>query len=50
MNNLATVLLSLKKLKEAEVLYREALNFFNANLSPNHPDIGMCMNNLAGVL
>jgi tetratricopeptide (TPR) repeat protein len=42
--------LSLNKLKEAEVLYREALNFFKANLLPNHPDIGTSMNDLAYVL
>jgi hypothetical protein len=28
MNNLASVLENLNQLKEAEVLYREALNFF----------------------
>jgi tetratricopeptide (TPR) repeat protein len=50
MNNLAGVLYSLNQLKEAEILYREALNFRKANLLPNHPDIGTSMNNLAVVL
>ncbi len=50
MNDLAGVLSSLNQLKEAEVLYREALNFRKANLLPNHPHIGNSMNNLAGVL
>ncbi len=49
-NNLAVVLESLNQLKEAEVLYREALNFSKANLLPNHPRIGTSMNNLAGFL
>jgi hypothetical protein len=50
MNNLADVLHSLNRLKEAEVLYQEALNFRKANLLPNHPDIGISMSNLAMVL
>ncbi len=50
MNNLALVLHSLNRLKQAEELYRETLNFRKANLLPNHPDIGTSMNNLAGVL
>jgi Flp pilus assembly protein TadD len=50
MNNLAGILESLNQLKEAEVLYREALNFRKANLLPNHLAIGISMNNLAYVL
>jgi hypothetical protein len=50
MNNLARVLYRLNKLKEAEVLLREALNFRKDNLLPNHPDIGTSMNDLAVVL
>ena len=50
MNNLALVLNSLNRLKEAEELHREALIFRKANLLPNHPGIGTSMNNLALVL
>jgi hypothetical protein len=50
MNNLALVLQKLNRLKEAEELSREALNFSKVNLLPNHPNIGMFMNNLASVL
>jgi tetratricopeptide (TPR) repeat protein len=50
MNNLADVLQSLNRLKEAEELYRKALNFRIENLLPNHPNIGNSLNNLAGVL
>ncbi len=34
-------------MKEAEISYREAYNFFKANLLPNHPFIGSSMSNLA---
>jgi hypothetical protein len=50
MNNLAFVLRDVNRLKEAEVLFKEALDFRKANLMPNHPDIGTSMNNLARVL
>ena len=50
MNGLAEVLESLNQFKEAEVLFREALNFRRSNLLPNYPDIGTSMNNLASVL
>ncbi len=40
----------LNRLKDAEDLHREALNFRKAHLNPNHPDIGTSMNNLANVL
>ena len=50
MNNLALVLQKLNKLKEAEELSREALNFSKLNLLPNHPRIGTTMNNLASIL
>ena len=50
MNNLALVLFSLNRLKEAEEFFREALIYNKANLLPNHPDIGTSMNNLAFVL
>jgi hypothetical protein len=50
MTYLARVLQDLNRLKEAEELFREALNFYKANLLPNHPDIGTSMNNLAVVL
>jgi hypothetical protein len=50
MNNLASVLLSLNRLIESEVLYRETLNFKKINLMPNDPDIGITMDGLAEVL
>jgi tetratricopeptide (TPR) repeat protein len=50
MNNLADVLKRLNKLREAEALYRDALNFRKANLKPNHPDIRNSLNNVAIVL
>ncbi len=50
MNNLANTLENLNRLKEAEELYREALNFRLTYLLPNHPDIGCSMNGLASVL
>jgi tetratricopeptide (TPR) repeat protein len=50
MNDLVSVLCQLNKLKEAEELSREALNFNKANLQPNDPSIGESMNNLACVL
>ncbi len=37
-------------MKQSEDLFRETLSFQKANLKPNHPDIGITMNNLAGVL
>ncbi len=50
MNNLGYVFCKLNRLKEAEELFREALNLSKANLLPNHPVIGNCMCNLAVVL
>ncbi len=47
MNNLASVLESLNRLKYSEELYRESLDFRKANLLPNHPDIGINMSDLA---
>ena len=37
-------------MKQAQDLYREALKFRKSNLLPNHPDIGITMNNLASLL
>jgi hypothetical protein len=39
--------MSQHQLKEAEILYREALDIRIKNLSPNHPDISTSVNNLA---
>ncbi len=50
MDNLASVLMSLNRLIESEVLYRDTLNFKKINLLPNDPDIGITMNGLAEVL
>ncbi len=50
MNNLGVVLQDLNQLNEAEVLYRAALDFYKANLLPNHPEIGKSLNNLAVVV
>ena len=47
MDILASVLKSLNRLKEAEELYSEALNFFTANPLQDHAVIGNSMNNLA---
>ena len=44
MNNLARVLFSLNKFKEAEFLFLKKLN-----LLPNHAGIGITLNNLAVV-
>ncbi len=50
MNNLASVVKNINRLKEAEILYREALTFRKAILFKNHPDIEASINNLDGVL
>ncbi len=50
MNNLATILYSLNQFKDSEELFRDAINFYKANLMPNDPKIGNSMNDLATVL
>jgi hypothetical protein len=50
MNNLASVLQKLNRLKESEELFRDTLEIRKLNLLPNDPDIGASMINLASVL
>jgi hypothetical protein len=50
MNNLAMVLNSLNRLKEAEELSRNTLRFMKAVHPPNHRIIGTSLNNLAIIL
>ena len=50
MNNLAILLKDMKNYKQAQKFFRDALEFRQKNLSPNHEDIGSSMNNLASIL
>jgi Flp pilus assembly protein TadD len=50
MNNLAFVLSSQSKYKEAEMIYRQTLVLKEKVLSKEHPDTLASMNNLAFVL
>ncbi len=50
MSNLAVVLKDQHRLKEAEELSREALNYWKANLLPNDSNIGISMKYLADIV
>ena len=50
MNNLANVLLGLRKLVEAETLARQSMKILESTLGPNHPRIAVIASNLGAIL
>jgi tetratricopeptide (TPR) repeat protein len=50
MNNLANVLLGLRKLAEAETIARQSLKVLEDTLGPNHPRLATISSNLAAIL
>ena len=50
LNNLAVFYKSEQRYGEAEPLYRRALSIFERALGPQHPRVGVCLDNYAGLL